>query len=184
VTADDRPIPVRRSGWRYLPLALGVLVLDQVSKAWIESHYELYESTPVLPILDITRLHNTGAAFSFLAGAGGWQRWFFTVLALVVSAALLVWLRRIRAQHEAVLATGLALILGGALGNVWDRVQHGFVIDFVHVHWGDAYFPAFNVADSAITIGAGLLLIDAFVEWRRERARAAGAAGAGIDGSP
>jgi signal peptidase II len=184
MTAEHERIPARRSGWRLLPLSLGVLTLDQVTKAWIERHYELFEATPVLPVLDITRLHNTGAAFSFLAGAGGWQRWFFTVLALAISVALVLWLRRISSRAEPVLATGLALVLGGALGNAWDRIEHGFVIDFIHVHWGDAYFPAFNVADSAITVGAALLLLDALLEWRRERAHAEAGrrVGAGPDG--
>ena len=160
---------VAASGWRWLPLAFIVIVADQLSKGWIERNYELYQSTPLLPMLDITRLHNAGAAFSFLAGAGGWQRWFFSVLAVLVSIAIIVWLRRIVARDQPWLAAGLALIMGGALGNVIDRLQHGFVVDFIHVHWQQAYFPAFNVADSAITIGAGLLLLDAALEWRRER---------------
>ena len=161
---------MRQSGWRWLPLALVVLVLDQVSKAWIEGRYELYESTVLLPVLDIRRLHNMGAAFSFLADAGGWQRWLFSALALAVSAGITYWLRQLRAAGQAVLGCGLALILGGALGNVLDRIEHGFVVDFIHVHWGAAYFPAFNVADAAITVGAGLLLFDALQEWRRESA--------------
>ncbi len=155
------------SGWRWLPLAALVVALDQASKAWIERHFALYESVPLLPVLDITRLHNPGAAFSFLAGAGGWQRWFFTGLALVVSAGIVVWLRGVHARAQAWLACGLALILGGALGNVVDRMRHGYVIDFVHAHWNDAFFPAFNVADSAITIGAICLIVDALIESRR-----------------
>jgi signal peptidase II len=171
--ANTLPRP-RASGWRWLPLAIGVIVLDQLTKAWIEARFALYEALPVLPVLDITRLHNPGAAFSFLADAGGWQRWFFTGLAVVVSAGIVWWLRRVPAREQALLAAGLALIMGGAIGNVIDRLQHGFVIDFVHVHWGGAYFPAFNVADAAITIGAGALLIDAWFEWRREGAAARG----------
>ncbi len=162
-------LSARQSGWRWLPIALGTLALDQLTKAWVERHFELFESVRILPVLDFTRLHNPGAAFSFLAGAGGWQRWFFTILALVVSVVLVVWLRRIPARGQALLGVGLALILGGALGNAWDRLEHGFVIDFIHAHWQGAYFPAFNVADSAISIGAALLLLDAFAEWRRER---------------
>jgi signal peptidase II len=160
----------RESGWRWLPATLGVIVADQLSKGWIERNYALYDSTPLLPVLDITRLHNPGAAFSFLAGAGGWQRWAFTGLALAVSIGILAWLRSLPARSHAVLAAGLALVLGGAVGNVLDRIEHGFVVDFIHVHWGRAYFPAFNIADAAITAGAGLLLLDAFLEWRRERA--------------
>jgi signal peptidase II len=112
-----------------------------------------------LPVLEITRLHNPGAAFSFLAGAAGWQRWLFTALALIVSAALALWLRRIE-RGTTVLACAVALILGGALGNVIDRLRLGHVIDFIYVHWGQHYFPAFNVADSSICIGAALLLLD------------------------
>ena len=147
-----------RSGWRWLPLVLLVIVADQLSKGWIEANYLLGESTAVLPWLDIIRLHNPGAAFSFLAGAGGWQRWFFIALALGV--------------HEAVerrLTIALSLILAGAIGNVIDRIEHGYVVDFIHVHWGSAYFPAFNIADAALSVGAALMIFDAFLEWRRER---------------
>jgi signal peptidase II len=166
--AGARPAAME-SGWRWLPLAVAVVLADQLSKGWIERAFALYDSVAVLPVLDLTRLHNAGAAFSFLAGAGGWQRWAFTGLALVVSVAILVWLRAVAARSQVALAAGLALILGGALGNVLDRIEHGYVVDFIHVHWGQAYFPAFNIADAAITVGAGLLLLDAFVEWRRER---------------
>ncbi|MBV6417102.1 MAG: Lipoprotein signal peptidase [Steroidobacteraceae bacterium] len=158
------------SGWRWLPLSALIVLLDQASKAWIERHFALYESVTLLPVLDITRLHNPGAAFSFLAGAGGWQRWFFTLLALAVSIGIVVWLRSVHARAQAWLAAGLALILGGALGNVIDRLRHGFVIDFVHAHWNEAWFPAFNVADSAITVGAACLIIDALIEARRAKA--------------
>ena len=157
------------SGWRWLPLSVLVVALDQASKAWVERHFQLYESMTLLPVLDFTRLHNPGAAFSFLAGAGGWQRWFFTALALTVSAGIVAWLRGVHARAQAWLACGLALVLGGALGNVIDRMRHGFVIDFVHVHWNDAWFPAFNVADAAISVGAACLVLDAIVEWRRAR---------------
>ncbi len=169
---DVSHLPAGRSGWRWLPLSIAIIAFDQLTKAWIESSFELYESVVVLPVLDITRLHNPGAAFSFLADAGGWQRWFFTGLALVVSIGIVWWLRRIDPRQQLALSSGLALIMGGAIGNVIDRLQHGFVIDFVHVHWGAAYFPAFNVADAAITVGAGLLLVDAWNEWQRERAAA------------
>jgi len=149
----------------YLWVTAGVIVLDQISKAIIEHTLGLYQSISVLPVLEITRLHNTGAAFSFLADEAGWQRWPFTALAAVVSVILVFWLRRIDRNSRA-LATAVALILGGALGNVIDRVRLGHVIDFIHAHWADHYFPAFNVADSAITVGAVLLLLDAWLEAR------------------
>ena len=131
----------------------------------------------VLPVLNIVRAHNTGAAFSFLADAGGWQRWVFSVLAIAVSAGIVWWLHGINARAQAALAAGLALILGGAVGNVIDRIEHGYVVDFVQVHWAQAYFPAFNVADSAITVGAALLILDALLDWNRERRRRALARG-------
>jgi len=159
----------RESGWRWLWLSVLLIVADQASKEWIESHYELGEFTPVFFWLDITRLHNPGAAFSFLADAGGWQRYFFTILAIGVSAALVVWLRTLHERRDRVLTLALALVLSGAIGNVMDRLEHGFVIDFIHVHWQQAYFPAFNIADSAITVGAILLIYDAFADWRRSR---------------
>jgi len=159
----------RESGWRWLWLSVLLIVADQASKAWIETHYALGEFTPVFFWLDITRLHNPGAAFSFLADAGGWQRWFFSILAVVVSVALLVWLRTLHGRRDLVLALALALVLSGAIGNVIDRFEHGYVIDFIHVHWQQAYFPAFNIADAAITVGAILLIYDAFADWRRSR---------------
>jgi signal peptidase II len=165
------------NGWRWLPLTLGIIVLDQFTKELILNRLVPHESIPVLPVLDITLMYNTGAAFSFLAGADGWQRWVFLALALGVGAAIVVWLRKLKARSQWVLACGLALILGGALGNAIDRVKLGHVVDFIHAHWNAAYFPAFNVADSAITVGAGLLLLDAFFEGRRKKRADAGSAG-------
>lgn len=158
------------SGWRWLPLSAFIIAADQASKVWVERSFELYESIPLLPVFDLTYLRNTGAAFSFLAGAGGWQRWFFTLLAVGVSVGIIVWLRGVHARAQAWLAAGLALILGGALGNVIDRMRLGYVIDFVHLHWQEHYFPAFNVADAAITLGAACVIIDALLESRRGRA--------------
>jgi signal peptidase II len=155
----------RRGGLKYLWLTALVIVIDQVTKWLIEHSLGMYQSIVVLPVLEITRAHNPGAAFSFLAGADGWQRWVFTVLAIGVSIALVVWLRRIDSQAR-VLASAVALILSGALGNVIDRLRLGYVIDFINFHWDVHYFPAFNVADSAITIGAALLLLDAWLEAR------------------
>jgi signal peptidase II len=155
---------------RWLWLSLAVVIADQLTKALIVREFELYEVLDVLPVLEITRLHNTGAAFSMLAGASGWQRWFFIGLALVVSAGIVYWMRNLPRQSAAYLPVALALVMGGALGNVIDRIWHGYVIDFLHFHWGTAYFPAFNVADTCITIGAGLLILDAILDGRKEAA--------------
>jgi len=162
-------IPVGASGIRWLWISLLVIVVDQLSKLWIERTFELGDTIAVLPVLDIVRAHNTGAAFSFMAGAGGWQRWAFSVLAVGVSIALVFWLRKLALATHALLAFGLALILGGAIGNVIDRIEHGYVVDFVHAHWGAAYFAAFNVADAAISIGAVLVIFDALLEGRRKK---------------
>jgi signal peptidase II len=157
------------TGWRWLPLTGVIIVLDQITKWIIVDRFELYESIRVLPVLDITRMHNTGAAFSLLAGQGGWQRWLFTALALGVGIAIVVWLGKLKASSQRMLAAALALILGGAVGNLIDRVRLGHVVDFIYAHWNEAHFPAFNVADASITIGAGLLLLDAFLESRRAK---------------
>jgi signal peptidase II len=154
-----------RGSLGFLALSVLIIGLDQLSKFAIERGLAMYQSVTVLPVLEITRLHNTGAAFSFLADAAGWQRWLFTALALIVSVVLGLWLSRIeRGSH--VLASAVALILGGALGNVIDRLRLGHVIDFIYAHWGQHYFPAFNVADSAICVGAGLLLLDTWLTGR------------------
>jgi signal peptidase II len=150
-------------------LLSGLVVLaDQVSKAYITRHFLEFEFTRILAVLDITRMHNVGAAFSFLATASGWQRWVFIGLAVAVSIGITVWLLKLPRNANALLTAGLALVLGGALGNVIDRIRLGYVIDFVHFHWDRAYFPAFNVADSAITVGAACLLLDAFLEAKRK----------------
>jgi signal peptidase II len=161
---------------RWTSLALLVILLDQFSKAVIVAKIQLFEAVPLLPFLELTQLHNTGAAFSFLAGASGWQRWFFIGLAIVVAIAILVWLRQIDPRRQRMLAIGLALILGGALGNMIDRVWLGHVIDFIHFYWPGGDFPAFNVADSSISIGAGLLILDALLDGRRAKVPAPPAA--------
>jgi len=165
------------NGWRWLPVALGVILLDQYTKGLILDNFVPYESIQVLPVLNLTLMYNTGAAFSFLAAADGWQRWVFLTLALIIGAAIVVWLRKLKARSQWLLACGLVLILGGALGNAVDRIKLGHVIDFIHVHWNDAYFPAFNVADSSITVGAALLLLDALLESRRKKQTNASPAG-------
>ena len=155
----------RASGWvRYalwLLLAGVIVVLDQVSKLAIIRWVELYERIPITSFFNITHHHNEGAAFSFLADAGGWQRWFFTALASVVSVVIVIWLGRIRNQRLWALSLGLSLVLGGALGNLIDRVRLGYVTDFIQVLIFGWPFPSFNVADAAITIGAAFLIIDA-----------------------
>ncbi len=162
------------SALRWLWLALAVIVADQLTKGMIIRSFELYEVVDILPVLEITRLHNTGAAFSLLAGASGWQRWFFVGLAAVVSVGIIYWLKHLPKHSAPFLPAALALVLGGALGNVIDRLWHGHVVDFLHFHWKLAYFPAFNLADTAITIGAGLLILDAVIEGRRARSREGG----------
>ncbi len=160
---------------KWLWLSAVVIVLDQGSKYLASQLLELYESVEFIPLLQFTLLHNKGAAFSFLSSAGGWQRWVFTLLALVVSAVIVVWLRRLSMQ-EKWQAAGLALILGGALGNVIDRISHGYVVDFLDFYYPaerclplfyqvrasvvECHWPAFNIADSAITIGVVVLIID------------------------
>ncbi|HWR79185.1 MAG TPA: signal peptidase II [Pseudomonas sp.] len=148
-------------GWLWLTVV--VIVLDQISKLYFENSLSLYEQIVIIPdYFSWTLAYNTGAAFSFLADAGGWQRWFFAVVALVVSGVLLVWMKGLK-PHETWVAVALALVLGGALGNLFDRVAYGHVIDFILVHWQSRwYFPAFNLADSAITLGAIMLVLDMF----------------------
>jgi signal peptidase II len=154
----------------WLLLSALIVLADQLSKSYITSHYGEFEFTTVLPILDITRMHNVGAAFSFLATASGWQRWLFISLAVIVSIGIVVWLYRMP-RSQGLLACGLALVLGGAIGNVIDRIRLGAVVDFIHFHWDRAYFPAFNIADSAITVGAACLILDALLEPKRARAK-------------
>lgn len=153
-----------RGASSWLWLSFFVVLLDQATKALVVTTVKMKANIALLPILDIVYLENEGAAFSLLHDAGGWQRWFFIALALIVSVMLMAWLRKLRGSEQIVLAIGLSLVLGGALGNVIDRVWHSYVIDFIYFHWKDWYFPAFNIADAAITIGAGCLLMDAFYE--------------------
>ncbi len=148
---------------KWLWLSLLVFVLDQASKLFFENSLSLYQQIVIIPdYFSWTLAYNKGAAFSFLASESGWQRWFFAAVAVVVSVVLVVWLKRLKA-NETWLALALALVLGGAIGNLFDRVVYGHVIDFILVHWQNRwYFPAFNLADSAITLGAILLALDMF----------------------
>ena len=155
----------------WLLLSACVVLADQLSKAYITRHFMEFEFTRILAVLDVTCMHNVGAAFSFLASASGWQRWLFIGLAVAVSIAIVAWLWRMPRSHR-LLAAGLSLVLGGAVGNVIDRIRLGYVVDFIHFHWDRAYFPAFNIADSAITVGAACLILDAMLEPKRARAKA------------
>ena len=148
----------------WLWLSLGIIVIDQVTKWLIVENISLHERVPVMPFLDFTYRQNPGAAFGFLAEAGGWQQWLFIPLAIGISAAILIWLRQLPRKGQTLLALTLALVLAGALGNVIDRALNQYVIDFILVYYAPWNFeyPAFNVADSAITIGAVLLVYDAF----------------------
>jgi signal peptidase II len=144
---------------KWLWLAVIAIVLDFVSKQLAETYLTFAQPVYVLPVFDLTLLYNKGAAFSFLANEGGWQRWFFTVIAIGVSAVLTVWLMKLKPK-EKLLSIALALVIGGALGNLYDRLAYGHVIDFIHLHWDNNYFPAFNIADSAISLGAAMLLFE------------------------
>jgi signal peptidase II len=170
MTAAARSMAARRPAGALVPwlgIALAVIALDQLTKLLVVKTIPLHDGHTLAPFLNLVHVRNTGAAFSFLAGAAGWQRWFFIALG-VVAAGFIVWLL---ARHggQRLFGWALALILGGALGNVIDRVVHGNVIDFVQVHWGGWYFPSFNVADSAITIGACCLVLDELLRVRRSR---------------
>jgi signal peptidase II len=146
---------------KWLWLSFLALILDQSSKQIIDGSMQLYQSIPVIPYFNLTYVHNTGAAFSFLSEAGGWQRWFFTVLALTVSVIITLWLARLK-EHETLLAVALSLVLGGAVGNLIDRLLYGYVIDFLDVYYQNWHWPAFNIADSAITLGVALMLAESF----------------------
>ncbi|HLF12400.1 MAG TPA: signal peptidase II [Gammaproteobacteria bacterium] len=166
---ERRWFGLRAGAANWLWLAVAVVVLDQWTKDLIVDNFDEFEELVLLPVLSLMRLHNEGAAFSFLSDASGWQRWVFTALGLGVSAAILIWLRRLPATGQHLLAAGLSLVLGGALGNVIDRVLLGHVVDFIRVHYQQWYFPAFNVADSAITVGAALLILENLLDYRRAR---------------
>ena len=152
------PETVARGWMRWLGVAAGVVALDLATKEWITHALRYGESVEVTPFFNIVLVHNTGAAFSFLAAAGGWQRWFFTAIAVAISAAI-VWMLR-RPGNATLLSAALSLVLGGAIGNLIDRVTLGHVVDFIQVHAAGWFFPAFNVADSAITVGVALLIWD------------------------
>jgi len=161
---------ILESGIRWLWIAALTLIADQLTKIWIQLNVVVnQEYIALLPFLNIHHTGNPGAAFSFCADCGGAQRWAFSVLAVVVSIVLVVWLRRLPLANHKLLTVGLALIVGGALGNMIDRVYLGHVVDFIQVYRGNWKFPSFNVADSAISIGAALVILDSLREMQRER---------------
>jgi signal peptidase II len=135
------------------------VALDQASKLAVDASMQLYQSIELIPFFNLTYVRNTGAAFSFLSEAGGWQRWFFAILASIISIVLAIWLAKLK-KHEILMAASLSLILGGAIGNLIDRVLYGYVIDFLDVYYQSWHWPAFNVADSAITVGVILMLLE------------------------
>lgn len=156
-----------RPSLNWLLLSVAVIAVDQYTKRLITAKFELFDRVAVMPFFDLVRLHNTGAAFSFLANASGWQNWFFTGVAMVVSVLILWWFLR-QPPDRVVVPLGLVLVLGGAVGNLIDRIQQGYVVDFFLFYYDRWSFPAFNVADSAITVGVLLLLFDGFfLEGRR-----------------
>ncbi|MFW7341191.1 signal peptidase II [Pollutimonas sp. H1-120] len=167
--ASSHPSPRPNSSrfWAWIAGALAIIALDQVTKIYFDSHLSYGERWPLLPFFDFTLLYNPGAAFSFLANGQGWQRWLFTVIALGAIGLIIHLLRRHPGQS--LFCASLMCILGGAIGNVIDRIQHGHVIDFLLFYWNNWYFPAFNVADVSITCGAVLLVYDELRRMRREK---------------
>jgi signal peptidase II len=153
---------------KWLGLSFLAVLLDQLSKLLIADKMQLYQSINILPYVNLTYVHNTGAAFSFLSEAGGWQRWFFAALAIVISTVIAVWLSRLK-THETLMAVSLSLVLGGAIGNLIDRLAYGYVIDFLDVYVKSWHWPAFNVADSAITLGVVLMLLESFGVGKAEK---------------
>jgi signal peptidase II len=166
--AGARPAAAGGGGMSlWLAWALVVFLVDQFTKVLILGHYQLGDSTPVTSFFNVVRVHNTGAAFSFLANAGGWQRWLFTGIG-VAAALLILWMLKKHAGQK-LFAFAMASILGGAVGNVLDRILYGYVVDFLDFYWKGWHFPAFNVADSAITLGAVCLILDELLRVRRGR---------------
>jgi signal peptidase II len=149
------------SGWRWLWITAAVLLLDRFSKTWILQSFSLYETLRVNSFFNLTLAYNKGAAFSFLNSASGWQSWIFGAIAIIISCVLLVWLRRVN-YRQWWLSVALNLIIGGALGNLVDRISYNHVIDFLQLHAGPLYWPVFNVADSCICVGAAMLVLDSF----------------------
>ncbi|WP_461482061.1 signal peptidase II [Porticoccus sp.] len=160
--SPDAPVSMAKPNWllaRWYVLAVLVVILDQLSKLWVSSALHYAETVQLLPFLNLTLVHNPGAAFSFLSDAGGWQRWLFALIGIAVSLVIVVWIARL-APSQRLLSLALSLILGGAVGNLWDRAILGHVIDFIDLYYHGRHWPAFNLADSAITLGAVLLVVE------------------------
>ena len=159
----DTKLSNRKQLWLLLSIAVVVFFADQLTKLWIVNQYIYGASDAVTSFFNLVRVHNFGAAFSFLNNEGGWQRWGFSIFAALVSLVILVWITRLTTQQK-LEGLALALILGGALGNLYDRLTLGYVVDFLDFHWSGRHFPAFNIADSAICVGAGLILVEGFLK--------------------
>jgi len=149
-------------------ISVVVIILDQITKAIATAKLVMFDPVAVMPMFNFTLMHNEGAAFSFLSDAGGWQRWFFTVLATIVSIAIVIWIKKLTPQEKG-MAISLSLILGGAIGNLIDRVRFGYVVDFIDVYYNDWHWPAFNIADSAIFVGAAIMIIYSFREEKKTK---------------
>lgn len=150
---------MQKTALSWLWISLLIVILDQLSKLWITQTLSIHQSIAILPFLNFTLLHNEGAAFSFLANAGGWQRWLFVSLTAVITTILLIWLSKISRQQR-LIALSLTLVIGGAIGNLIDRALYGYVVDFIDVYYQQWHWYTFNIADSAISIGVTLLLLD------------------------
>ncbi|WP_133135680.1 signal peptidase II [Legionella rowbothamii] len=148
--------------WHWFALSILIIVCDQASKYWAGASLTAYKPVPIFPMLNFTLAYNTGAAFSFLNGAGGWHRWFFASFSLIMSVVLIVWLIR-ASNKDRLLCAGISLILGGAVGNLIDRAFYGYVIDFIDVYYQHHHFATFNVADSAICVGAAFFVLDVLI---------------------
>ena len=162
------PLTWKDSGLRWYWVVVLVFLADQLSKQWVLANFDLFESVQLLPFFNFTYVRNYGAAFSFLSEAGGWQRWLFTLVAVGFSTLLTVWLRK-QSASQWKLNLAYTLVIGGALGNLIDRLMHGFVVDFIDFYWGKSHYPAFNIADSAIFIGAVLIIWDSFFNSKSEQ---------------
>jgi len=153
---------------RWYLLAALIILMDQLTKHWVSTAFSYGETLELLPFLNLTLVHNMGAAFSFLSEAGGWQRWFFTLIGVAVTVVIVVWLSRL-SDRQGLLALALSLVLGGAIGNLWDRVLLGYVVDFVDLYYRHYHWPAFNVADAAITLGALLLILESLLASKEKK---------------